>query len=182
MPELKERIEAGLEVEASAEAFSDVAGQLPALLLSFQEMLREEVQSALRDQRFRQSNEPVDLSLASSALQCVRCSGVMFGWNEVQEHHCILKLAGVTYSGLQPELPGYGQNAKFRCPPESLTHQVIRLSGLDPETATIADMDAVDMSYFCPPCLEHFVPNDLKYYYSWRSIVGRILFNICHSI
>jgi len=174
VPELKKRIEAGMEIEATTEAFSDVAKRLPALVLSFQELLRQEAQSTLQAQPSRQSTEPVDLNLATSVLQCIRCSGLMFGWSELQEHHCIAKALGLFYSVYQLEIPAYGQNAKFCCPPESLTHQVIRLSGLDPATATIADMDAVDMSYFCPPCLDHFVPVDLKYYYTWRSIVSQI--------
>jgi len=174
VPELKERIEAGIEVEATAEAFSDVEERLPDLILAAKEMVKQEVQVTLA-QNGPASNEPLDLNLATSVLQCTTCSGVMFGWSEIEEHHCMARSTGLYYSVYQQDLPVFGQGAMYRKPDEALARQVIQLAGLDPATATIADMDAVDMSYFCPHCLSNYVPSRSKYYYSWRSIVSLAL-------
>jgi len=176
VPEIKERIEAGLEVEATPEAFSDVEERISDLILAVKEMVKQEAQVTFAQSR-PGANGPVDLNLATSVLQCMTCKGVMFGWSEIEEHHCMARSTGLSYSVYQQDLPTFDQNTMYHIPAETLIHQVIELAGLDPATATIADMDAADMSYFCPHCLTRYVPSGLTYYYSWRSIVSFYLFD-----
>lgn len=172
VPEIKERIDAGLEVEATPEAFSGIEERLPDLILTFKTMLQQEVQVTLAQTRLG-NNETVDLNLATSVLRCKPCNMVMFGWSEIQEHHCIGPERGLSSGFYQQDPPNFGQDAMFCLPSEALIFQVITLAGLDPATASITDMDAADMSYFCSHCLAKYASlSGSKYYYSWRSIVG----------
>ena len=173
VPELKDRIEAGTDIEATPEAFSDIVDRLPTLILSYERIVMREASATLsRNIAPDYSTEAVNLNLAASVLCCSLCRALIFGWGDLLEHHCLPSRFGLT-AGLRQVTAA--ENRKYYRPTESITLQVIRLAGLDPATATIADMDTVDLPYFCSFCLFHlYVPNDLQQYYSWRSIVSLV--------
>ena len=177
LPELRHRIEAGIDVEATIEAFSDIEEHLPMLILSYEQLLRREAEAALGQVWIHgQPTGPINFDFAANALACCGCNTVFFGWSELQEHRCTLRVINFDPGSklIQSRHPTR-ETKPFRRLPKSITHQVIRLAGLYPDTATIADMDTADLSYFCPPCLVHYVPDALQRYYTWRSIVSSSL-------
>lgn len=172
LPELKGRIEANLDVD---DTFSDVGECLPALILAHEEMLRREAQSTLANAgsptERAESDEPIDLNLATSVLMCGQCSALIFGWSEHQRHKCIIQETGLCPHQLAIPL----ENRTYRRPPllpESAT-EVVRMAGLDPATATVEDMDiAMTDVYLICTAQQHTPGTGFVSYFSWRSYVS----------
>lgn len=165
LPELKDRIEADLDVDDS---FSDIEERLPSLILAHDEMMKRKAQATLADAGYTTEDVgAIDLNLATSVLQCGRCDVLIFGWIEHQLHQCT------------PNRHRFAihRNEEYRRPPLLSTSvvEVIRLAGLDPATATVGDMDAPDLHFFCPTHNPDFFGVGTLTYFSWRSYVCPLL-------
>ena len=176
LPELKERIEADLDVDDS---LSDIEERLPALILAREEVIKRGAQRTLADARGTAegtdpSYESIDLDLATSVVYCGRCKVLIFGWSEHQQHKCTNDSAGIFYHYL--DIPTC--NEGYHRPPllSTFVVEVIRLAGLDPASATVNDMDTANVYFHCSAHQSNLFGARAPSYFSWRSYVR--LFNL----
>ncbi|KAF5310607.1 hypothetical protein D9619_007761 [Psilocybe cf. subviscida] len=130
--------------------------------------------------------EPFQIfELATTAFKCGSCQKAVYGWDEITSHFC-----SAGDNGIQNLSSYYDRTAiynleypyEFSFSPESAgaVRTVIKTSGLDPVSATVAEMDANDLRFTCVKCddspysANSYLSHKKHRAYSWRGLADHI--------
>jgi hypothetical protein len=146
------------EPETEEEGLSD---EDRATRAQARELIRKEILTVLMDQR---------MNLATSVFSCSTCKSCrhsamsLIGWNATFTHMC----------GSMPSW--YHTSFEFCSVGYAAAANIIRSVGMNPETATPAELDALDARFFCLNCpvtLHRKVRG--RKAYTWRECVSPLL-------
>lgn len=124
--------------------------------------------------------KPLQLfGLASTVFTCGDCSKGLFGWDDITSHFC----TSGNFDRLH--LYDYPHEFEFSEPKSQAAQRVIREAGLDPSTATVADMDKKNFRFCCTTCDNYNIADQPSYIrlpptqkeiaYTWRGLVSALL-------
>ncbi|KAJ2918277.1 hypothetical protein MD484_g2103, partial [Candolleomyces efflorescens] len=177
--EISRVLESDMTVDVTADDFLSMMDYVDGCIAKFQ---AEKKASALNSAI---SNAGVDVDTAEGALDLAihvfRCDGArwtqhsLIGWPMMASHCCI---NGRVYTPtLPPEhwIPKFCSKLELNVPASQKAAELVVLAGLDPQTATIADMDEMDPRFVLDLSS---VPNewvDGYFVFSWSEAVCMIL-------
>lgn len=113
-----------------------------------------------------QAEDFSQIDLAILPFKCKKCRLDLFGWDEVSSHHCesIREYTGQQY-------------VAAHCTAHYVVN-IVRLSGLDITTATVSEMDSLDLRYTCTVCKpdaskewDIYGARGMAKAYTWRNCV-----------
>jgi len=134
--------------------------------------------SELLPERVRLGDAPSSPSdLATSIFVCSRCPGpicrngrqlksIWFGWQGALRHSCLRNRMRIS----SPDAPG---RMSFDPAAYSVAVTLVREAGLQPETATVEDMDNTGARWFCGSVQACRLSNELAF--DWQSAVAHAM-------
>lgn len=138
--------------------------------------------------------EPLQIfELATTVFKCNSCQKAVYGWDEITSHFCSVGDHGIHESAS----PFYGHPTtiynleypyEFRFSTETIhaVRNVIKAAGLDPASATVAEMDAKDLRFTCVQCNDSlpysYLTSRNHLAYSWRGLVHISQFCASHFL
>ncbi|KAF7302739.1 F-box domain-containing protein [Mycena chlorophos] len=155
------------DVDVLEADFEALLPEFPSLITTWRDSLPAKVLERHADLE----NED-KLKLAKCVFKCALCPGnnnfgaflglssgsrmSHFGpllWPRVLSHHCLSHLPGLPWmlSTLKP-IRWSAESLEFDKPASEVIVRLVELCGLDPETATVEEMDALDARFACHRC------------------------------
>lgn len=114
------------------------------------------------------------LELAHSVFKCQlfnRCRTLIIGSDAILSHHCVGENSGISSTA---EIFDYNRDFTFYKEAALLAEKVVELSGLEPSTATVADMDGLDLRFACT-CIS--APEESTGF-DWRHMVSPLMVKV----
>lgn len=189
-------LDAGLDVNVTAQDFAAVVAQFPQYIKTHQEGLKGRVGGARLPEQGSLSRPGLPVSLEeaervlSLAKNVYRCEGAsnqgwggdfwmtsgepvqtLLGWHDIANHHHCYKCRPIEYRpGVRVMKPYCDVTLHEKSTP--LSSILITLAGLDPATATIAGMDARDARFaFTRKSIPCWWGSDYMVF-TWRGLVS----------
>ncbi|KAK0505135.1 hypothetical protein EDD18DRAFT_1127879 [Armillaria luteobubalina] len=199
---IKEILERPLDVMVDADTFSPLIPSLPDLCNEWRSSLDGQLLACLPDPGGIDSTE--HLSLAQNVLFCSTCNTPQF-YPQVLAHHCLTEVSVERSKtdncakrdptlGIKPQFCTYPNRYRQTWSADGLlldeqltkiVKDIIRVLGLDPNTATAADLDDLKMYFRCLTCLsacaenKRFIAADDEDHvfrlFGWRRYVDHLL-------
>ncbi|RXW18806.1 hypothetical protein EST38_g7059 [Candolleomyces aberdarensis] len=156
LPEVVSLIEAGKDVVVTSHDFQPILDNIATHIANYQEERRQFAISTLPETE----TQPADpLSLAKNVFMCEAThthswdgglsKAAMSGWPMIGSHFCIKRSALDYHPGIRLDRPcKVIYNNKL----SGIASNVITVIGLDPSTASCADMDQKDARFTCDFC------------------------------
>lgn len=116
-------------------------------------------------------------NLASTVFTCKDCQNGLYGWDNITSHFCAPSHTG------QVQVEEYPHEFQFNGQARKAAQKVVREVGLNPFTATVADMDMKNIRFGCTTCDKHdgvnkgsssFPHEEMAY--TWRALVSSFLY------
>lgn len=162
------------EDELTVAACSEAISKLPGYLNEWRKTRMHHLLGQLPGTNLFEDLETYlnNLSLATSLFTCTDCEllldtkrwNCLFGWDEISKHALCPTLARVGPTNLSFFMSG-----------SRLAADLIAFMGLDPATASFADMDRLNARFLCGMCTKGRGRHRRKIY-TWREYVCRLCF------
>ncbi|KAF8878919.1 hypothetical protein BD779DRAFT_1789089 [Infundibulicybe gibba] len=176
-PVLRNIMEADRSAGISQQSFLPVTGQLPALIPEWISAKKERIISMLEPPPSRMVDHPLDLATSvfvCTSQNCHNGSSLWWGtsrvqlalisWEAIAARSC--QATGTClYASYNSTAVGFSQSGA------STASSLVRLANLDPSSATIAEMDALDLRFACLQCPALAPESRLVKGYPWKSAV-----------
>ena len=182
-------IEADIDVNVTASTFDDAFERFPEHHAAAMEKRRATLRPLLPNYDEKEEGEISEtvsdpLELAKAVFQC-QTKGAphhfsfVFGWDDIASHHCLVERSGRSPYSTPIDSPSTPQ-LEYVVHPAKVVEKLVRLSGLDPMTATASDLDQKNLRFYCPVCGPLKLSGDTiwRLVYTWRTMVCLPLFNL----